>query len=553
MPDEPNKNIEEQLKTWAQKRREEAGAPLELHPATRKLLQDEVARTFAKPAGEPRTGAPWWKVLWPRLAVVGSICALLVIVFGLLLPVASKSKTKSMQLAKQESKIPVAESLRRDAVAQNAPAKSATAGETRVRSGEPVPLRDEAANAPAVSSTPAPTVAAPGQTPAVAGERFFAPEKSKDSLGVKLEAGREAESDVRKNAELAYADKAKETLPPLAQAAPTARGLTADNEQPEVLRQRYGLAPTQPAKSDESAARRARSVSAQHAPVPKTPAAPVAGGKTVVERQVALNQATRGGGGSGGARIGDSSATGGVTALAEQNAANTDALTLALKPSEERTAAVQTVSLGTQVRTASLEQAAAFAYSADERGQLTQRFAQAQNYRRNFNSPPPPNVLNSFQLEQNGPQIRIVDADGSTYEGQIEEPGIELEKRAKFTAEAAVELKKVQADGADQTQWANQNGAANRNFWFRVAGTNRTLNQSVMFAGNLQVADTNAQSTVTVNGVTAGITIAPQSGALPAQNAPLQNQLLLQNTRVQGRAIIGAGNRVEIDATAIAP
>ena len=48
MPDEPNQNVAEQLKAWAQKRRAQAGAPFELHPARRRLLQDEVARTFAK-------------------------------------------------------------------------------------------------------------------------------------------------------------------------------------------------------------------------------------------------------------------------------------------------------------------------------------------------------------------------------------------------------------------------------------------------------------------------------------------------------------------------
>src|SRR5205814_4839361 len=48
MPDEPNRNVEDELKAWAQKRRDEAYAPFELHPATRKMLQDEVARTFPK-------------------------------------------------------------------------------------------------------------------------------------------------------------------------------------------------------------------------------------------------------------------------------------------------------------------------------------------------------------------------------------------------------------------------------------------------------------------------------------------------------------------------
>src|SRR5713101_4059084 len=44
MPDEPNRKMDELLKSYAKKRRADAGAPLELHPATRRLLQSEVAR-----------------------------------------------------------------------------------------------------------------------------------------------------------------------------------------------------------------------------------------------------------------------------------------------------------------------------------------------------------------------------------------------------------------------------------------------------------------------------------------------------------------------------
>src|SRR6266545_6425988 len=100
MPDEPNKNVEEQLKSWAKTRRGEASAPFELHPATRRLLQDEVARTFAKPGAEqPAVKGAWWKLLWPRLAVAGSICALLVILFGLSGPTLFKAKSKTERIA----------------------------------------------------------------------------------------------------------------------------------------------------------------------------------------------------------------------------------------------------------------------------------------------------------------------------------------------------------------------------------------------------------------------------------------------------------------------
>ena len=45
---EPERDIEKTLRAYAKKRREEAGAPAEMHPATRRLLQGEVARLRGK-------------------------------------------------------------------------------------------------------------------------------------------------------------------------------------------------------------------------------------------------------------------------------------------------------------------------------------------------------------------------------------------------------------------------------------------------------------------------------------------------------------------------
>ena len=45
MAAEPEKKIEELLQSYSRKRREDAGAPLEMHPATCRMLQGEAART----------------------------------------------------------------------------------------------------------------------------------------------------------------------------------------------------------------------------------------------------------------------------------------------------------------------------------------------------------------------------------------------------------------------------------------------------------------------------------------------------------------------------
>src|SRR6185503_10275342 len=117
MPDDPNRNLDEQLSAWARKRRDEAGAPFELHPATRKLLQDEVARTFLQKSDEPAAEpGGWWKMFWPRFALAGSLCLAMVILAGLLLPGLAKSKSKAqLALLRQQEKVLSADSARRDA------------------------------------------------------------------------------------------------------------------------------------------------------------------------------------------------------------------------------------------------------------------------------------------------------------------------------------------------------------------------------------------------------------------------------------------------------
>src|SRR6266581_8496454 len=73
MPDEPNRKIDELLKGYAKKRREDAGAPLELHPATRRLLQSEVARL--RPGRRPASNR-WFRSVtrfWPIIGFSVSI------------------------------------------------------------------------------------------------------------------------------------------------------------------------------------------------------------------------------------------------------------------------------------------------------------------------------------------------------------------------------------------------------------------------------------------------------------------------------------------------
>src|SRR4051812_45491968 len=76
MSTEPERDIEKQLKAYAKQRRKDAGTDMELHPATRRLLQGEVVRLSPK-ASENPGHTKLLSRFWPRLAFAGSIFILL--------------------------------------------------------------------------------------------------------------------------------------------------------------------------------------------------------------------------------------------------------------------------------------------------------------------------------------------------------------------------------------------------------------------------------------------------------------------------------------------
>jgi hypothetical protein len=96
MPDEPNKKMDEMLRAYAQERRK--GADVQLHPATRNMLQGEVRRVFGR---EERR--PWWRRLrafWPQLTFAGSMC----LIMGIAI-LSLRQPTPSEPTAAKESEV----------------------------------------------------------------------------------------------------------------------------------------------------------------------------------------------------------------------------------------------------------------------------------------------------------------------------------------------------------------------------------------------------------------------------------------------------------------
>jgi hypothetical protein len=80
--------MDDLLKAYAQQRRQQGEPPLELHAASRKLLQEEVRRSLGGTAAPGRRQSLWGWLgpRWPRLALAGGLAAALVVLTVMMAP-----------------------------------------------------------------------------------------------------------------------------------------------------------------------------------------------------------------------------------------------------------------------------------------------------------------------------------------------------------------------------------------------------------------------------------------------------------------------------------
>jgi len=91
---EPERDIEKLLRAYAKRRRAKAGDAFTLHPATRRLLQGEVARQTPPAADEPESWS-LWDVLRERWAALLGFALVIFFMASLVLPPLSKAKMKA--------------------------------------------------------------------------------------------------------------------------------------------------------------------------------------------------------------------------------------------------------------------------------------------------------------------------------------------------------------------------------------------------------------------------------------------------------------------------
>lgn len=142
-------------------------------------------------------------------------------------------------------------------------------------------------------------------------------------------------------------------------------------------------------------------------------------------------------------------------------------------------------------------------------------------------------VLTSFRMEQTGSEVRVVDQDGSVYSGSLEAndvrnaPVVATTRRTTaLSAPNAGRSRSAPAENSDR-QAAGDNQALQQ-YFFKVSGTNRSLNQKVLFTGNL-------------------IEATPASNQLQVMRQQVPRQMLLNNARITGRAQVG-GQEIRVEA-----
>lgn len=358
---ENERPIEKLLHRFAKKRRDEAGTPLDLHPATRRMLQGEVSRHFKqRPAGTPgQRSGNWLTMFWPKL--VWAVPVVVIVGLGVWSVVRDDRQHGAnfeLAQAKPSDKVEV------ETVPAAPPAVS-------IPVNAPMPL----------SKTKDYQTRDPADAESLGKSRAVAPPQRRpdDADGFRVAEADRLESDESKKQAISFADRSRQQIP-------------AVNPTPTSIRPIETSSGT-PVQLDSMAFKTA------------TPAA-----ETIRAREE-----------------------------------------VALAPAPT----VQSRALGV----------------------TTSSVALTNQMNRTVTTP----VLANFRVEQTGAELRVIDADGSTYLGRISQ----AQTPQQFGAgPAATSDSTVSRGGTAQPAQRYFDAATQLNWNFRVSGTNRTRDELVIFSGN---------------------------------------------------------------------
>jgi hypothetical protein len=475
MADEPNNKMDETLKAYARKRREEAGAPLEIHPATRRLLQGEVARLRGSQAARSAPGGGWIRFL-PRLGFALSICIVLAVVVWSLRPPASSYEMTAAGESEQQTAVFYDREM-------DAPAKPQPAGPDRAA----LPVEDSVSEQ---------------------GKREPAPldlAKNKDTL---YREPKDSEVKQLRDARLPAQQPSPAAPPPT-----SIPELALNRPAPAAAtRARDGQALT---FSDENGAKKEVNLGAVMLAENER--------LETSEFSKALNAGRPASNGAATYQSFDNTKPSGPMSVAVA----TPSLTAAKRPEE------------TPVALKSNPELALF-FSTDiseVRAQTASGTAGAVALKRDsYQSTGGSGVLRNFQIQQAGNEVRVVDADGSIYNGVLT-----AQPDASASVDSVAEQQRRTADTYRGD--VRRQGVDNRaTLTFKATGTNRTLNQLVVLDG-----------VVAEDGPSADAQPAPsrRSDAASTRSRAFQTNVVAptkQMLRFRGQVRVGTSNEVTIDA-----
>ena len=529
---EPERKIEKLLRAYAQKRRAEAGDPLKLHPATRRLLQGEAAR-HAPEAGQG-------SLFLLLLAIVPAqwvfaLCVSLMAFLGatMFLPALSSAKKKAQSIGTMNNLKQIGMATRQFAE-DNKDMLPASLDEVTNELGTTKVLIDPATGKPFVyagggkrlDGLQSNTVLAYSPAGKKSHAVLFADGRVETVSGARF-----AELTNQKSFELALADKsarerAVETPPA---AAPLASANSASLP-PNTEKAKIALAREETKAGDLGVN------------------APTAGGPASRQPELAESEAKKIEPGAAPAPIGGTvGPVGGVVQTTPVNGLI----------SGESPAAGNT---GPLAQNRSFDRLTTQTNSVQPVLAAAQNFVQAgvyglQNlFKNNAASSQATPVLQSFQVQQNGDAISVVDRDGSVYHGSVR-PEMATVRNEPAPAETfAARVAPPQSQTKATPSAGNEQQAA-QNYFFRVAGMNRTLKQHVVFTGNFLAnsgAPQTAQTSNSFGGFGGGGGGGGVAGNQLQQAAANQSQQsLLWNSRIVGTAVIASTNQIEINAVPV--
>ena len=541
MANEPERPIEKLLRAAAKKRRDEAGAPLELHPATRRLLQGEVARKFAQAGRERRSFLQGLGRLWPRFAWGLAILVLMFVAPRLLFPPASHNESAA-RLAKSESRSG-------DRMLQ-APSRGERMNEPLSGLQPPLPPKGGERKGEGAVTLPSRSLASP----------------AKDSLPPASPAQPASPAPPASTVEtlpaaVALADKARP-----ASASPAARPGTDGTELPTdrfaVPLERAPGENLSSAAVPQLADRRTTTEAQLAASAATAPVAPAAAVNGAYQPRAGLggNPAPPASTAAPPASPAPVAATpNGVAVVAADESAKLTGDTTAQSAFAYKSLSAAAPANRPQAAPATTD---GLLLSAEAARRETRSFSAAQRFTQvaagpktttspaNKTTPAHP-VLASFQVEQAGPALRIVDEDGSVYSGYVQIAG-NVRRAPAVTAAAPAAASQSRALGevteSPATATFDSVQLAPQTYFFRVAGTNRSLHKRVVFTGSLLTATNLTSSPLVATNLSVGAGVGrTRAGSAQPVLVPLLN------SRIAGKVVIGSGKPVEINAVPATP